>query len=64
MLDEDAGLLERARVEEELDALARGEAPFGMQLSDALLAPSLENGLPPQAEFFDGGTSGQVVGSN
>jgi hypothetical protein len=45
VLDEDSGLLERARVEEQLDPLARGEAPLRVKLRDALLAAAREGGL-------------------
>jgi len=45
VLDEDAGFLERARVEEQLDPLARGEASLRVKLRDAPLAAALEGGL-------------------
>jgi hypothetical protein len=63
VLDEDAGLLERAGVEEELDPLAGREAAVGMQLGDPLRAAPLKDGLAAAAELFDGGTSGQWLRS-
>jgi hypothetical protein len=63
VLDEDAGFLERARVEEEFDPFAGGEAAVGVLLGDPLGAPSLEDGLAAAAELFDGGASGQWLRS-
>jgi hypothetical protein len=60
VLDEDAGFLERMRVEQEVDALARGQPAFGVELRDALLAAPFEDGLAAPAQLFDGlGTAQQ-----
>jgi len=53
VLHEDAGFLERARIEEELDALARGEAPLGVELRDPLLAAAGQDGLLAASQLFD-----------
>jgi hypothetical protein len=63
VLDEDAGLLEGLRIEEELDPLAGGEAPFRVELGDALLAAPFEDGLAAPAQLFDGCASAQGSGS-
>jgi hypothetical protein len=60
VLHEDAGLLERAGIEEEIDPLAGREAALGVQLRDPLLAASLEDGLAAPAQLFDRGASGQA----
>jgi hypothetical protein len=54
VLDEDAGFLERVGVEQEVDALARGQPAFGVELRDALLAAPFEDGLAAPAQLFDG----------
>jgi hypothetical protein len=63
VLHEDARLLERAGVEEELDPLAGREPALGMELGDPLLAAAPQDGFASPAEFFDGGRSGQRRGS-
>jgi len=45
VLHEDAGFLERAWIEEELDPFARGEPPLGVELGDPLLAAAGQDGL-------------------
>jgi hypothetical protein len=64
VLDEDAGFLEGLGVEEEVDALAGGQPPLGMELRDALLAAPFEDGLAAPAQLFDGCASAQVRGSD
>src|SRR6185503_9295650 len=58
MLDEDAGLLEGAGVEEELDPLAGSEAALGVQLRNALRATALQHGLLAAPQLFDRGGTG------
>jgi hypothetical protein len=53
VLDEDAGFLEGVGIEQEVDALAGGQPPFGMELGDALLAAPFEDGLAAAAQLFD-----------
>jgi hypothetical protein len=60
VLHEDAGFLEGVGIEQEIDALARGQPAFGVELGDALLATAFEDGLAAPAELFDGlGTAQQ-----
>jgi hypothetical protein len=61
VLDEDAGLLEGAGIEEQLDALARGESSFGVELRDPLLAAAGQDGLLAASQLFDRRGSGQGV---
>jgi len=59
VLDEYPGLLEGSGVEQDLDALAGGEAPFRVQLLDPLAPSAQEDALLPLAELFDGILGGQ-----
>jgi len=63
VLNENARFLEGVGVQEEVDPLAGGEAAFGVELGDALLAAPFEDGLAAPAQLFDGGASAQVRGS-
>jgi hypothetical protein len=59
VLDEDAGFLEGAGIEEQFDALACGEAPLGMELRDPLFAAAVQDGLLAASQLFDRRGSGQ-----
>jgi hypothetical protein len=54
VLHEDAGFLEGVGIEQEVDALARGQPAFGVELRGALLAAPFEDGLAAPAQLFDG----------
>jgi hypothetical protein len=60
VLHEHAGFLEGAGIQEKIDALARGEPAFGVELLDALLAAAQQNLLLAPSQLFDGVPGSQV----